>query len=1055
MEKRILLLLFSFLFSVSFAYSQTREITGVVISSEDGEPVIGALVWPKDRKTEATSTDGEGRFVLKTILSTDKYLSFSSMGMKDVEAEIKPNMKVVMEVNAKLLDEVIHVAFGTAKKSAFTGSATVIKAEDITKRPVSNLANALIGQSPGLKISQTTGQPGASPTMSIRGVGSFSISNSPLIILDGSPYAGSMNGINPNDVESISILKDATSSALYGARGGNGVILITTKSAKPGTSRVNVDMKWGISKRGRIDYDYIKSPAQYYESHYKALYNYNIDKKGYSPEKAHVESNKAMLSQEKTSGGLAYNVYSYPENEYLIGADGRINPNATLGRVVGDHYLTPDNWTDELYKTSFRQEYNVSASGGTTQTSILGSFGYLKDMGMVRGSDFERYTARMRVSHQVKPWLRFGGNAMYTKTVSNGVLESSGNSSFYTAMYVAPIYPVYLRDASGNIMYNKLGKMYDYGAKADGSPVDRPVAPNISPIQQAFLDVSNTDADMFNGNGFVDITFLENFKFTFSAATTVRGARGKSLDNPYYGASTSTDGSVSVSHSRRNTLNLQQLLSYNNSFKRVHNVSILVGHEYEQNRYSYLSAKKTGLFNYLQNQELDGAINSTPSMRSYKTYYNTEGYIFRGLYDYDNKYFFQASYRRDASSNFSPKHRWGNFYSFGASYLIDKEEWFNVDWIDVLKAKISYGQQGADHVGSFLYTNRYSIENSNDELALTFSGKGVENITWESSNDLNMGIEFELFKSRLVGEIVYYNRAKKDLLMWVNVPTSMGFGGIHTNAGNMRDRGFEIDLKYTPIRTKDIRWDVNLNMSRYSNEITDLPVARKTENVEGIVGYTNGDYYYGIGLPYQTWRIKSYAGVSETGESLWYVKDPETGELSTTNKYNNASYFLKGDQHPDLMGGFGTYFNFRGFDFSMMFDYKIGGKLYDSGYASLMGVPSSSSVGNNKHVDLFKAWSPENPNSNIPRWQFDDLNVSSQSDRFLIDGSYLTLQNIQVGYTLPARTLRSLGATNIRLYVMCDNVYYWSKRKGFDPRGTSGTSYALPRSFVGGLNFEF
>ena len=1051
MGKRIVLFLMCLLVVIGHLSAQVTKMSGIVLSKDDGLPVVGASVLIQGT-THGTITDVDGKFVLDNIKPTDKKVMVSFIGMKTQVVDVKSFVKVVLVTESEMMDEVMVVAYGTAKRSAFTGSASVVNAEKLSKRQTTNVVQALAGQVAGLQMTSGSGQPGGdAPTLIIRGIGSINADNDPLIIVDGMPYEGGWNNINPSDVESVSVLKDAASNALYGARGANGVIIITTKQAKAGEAVVTASAKWGVNTRGTIDYDYIKDPGEYYEAHYKALYNQLRYVKGLSEGEAYAQANKNMVGNTKENGGLTYNVYSYPENENLIGMNGKLNPNATLGRVVNGYMLYPDDWVDEAYSSALRQKYNVNIAGGTDKMQSYGSFGYLKDDGIVPSSNYERYSARFKGLYQAKKWMKYGANISYTHSNSASLTEKYDTdlSSFTEGM--APIYPVYVRNADGNILTDLNGKVYDYGTATAQLGLARPNHPNSS-IQSSMLNQENRNGNTFNGNAFVDITFLKDFKFTFNVGTTVNEIRYYTTTNPYYGFGAEQNGTVTMYHYRTTTLNLQQILNYSHNFGK-HNISVMLGHESYKYNYAELSASKKNMFSYWGNHELNGAVIDGSSAASYSNDYNTEGYFFRALYDYDAKYYFSASYRRDASSRFHPDHWWGNFYSVGGAYLMSKEDWFDVKWIDMLKIKFSIGQQGNDNIGSYNYTDRYNIVNSNDELSLSFNSKGKK-------DNMNLGVEFELLKGKLNGGVELFYRKTTDMLNWFNVPLSLGYPGYYDNIGDMANKGVELELNYIPVNKKNFTWKINLNLTHYKNKITYLPDEKKTTVMDGHGGYMNGSRYYGEDLPINTWYMKRFAGLSEDGLSLWYYTDKETNEEKTTTTYSTGDFYLCGDPNPDLYGGFGTSITFHGFDLSTQFSYLVGGLTYDYGYAGMMGNPTATSVGNRWHKDVLKAWSPENPSSTIPRWHFNDLNTTGSSDRFLIDGSYLNLQNIQVGYTLPDSWTSHLKIKNLRLYFVCDNVYYWSKRKGLDPRrsisgvGTSG-KIAPFRTYSGGISLQF
>ena len=1001
------------------------------------------------------------------MLSSAKTLVISYIGMQTVEVPVKPSVKVFLKSNTELLDEVMVVAYGTAKKSAFTGSATVVGSEEIGKIQSSNVANALTGKVAGVQLNTSSGQPGATtPSIRVRGISSINAGNDPLIILDGAPYDGDLNNISSQDIESMTVLKDAASNALYGARGANGVIIITTKKGTAGQARVTVDAKWGSNSRATQDYNYIKSPAQYYEMYYGALKSYFVNEQGMTDAAAHVSANTNML----TSGdyGLGYNAYTIPQGQYLIGTNGKLNPNATLGNVVSyngqDYMIMPDNWLDEAYSHGLRQEYNVSVSAGTDKSSFYASISYLNNEGITAKSDYERLTGRLKADYQVKDWLKFGANMSYTHFDANslgedGASNSSGNIFAY-ATQIAPIYPLYVRDGQGNIMKDSNGlTVYDFGNNNAG--MSRPFLSGGNAYAANLLDTNNAEGNAMTATGFAEIRFLKDFKFTWTSGVAIDETRSTSFTNPYYGQYASSNGIPSKAHTRNLSYNHQQLLNWKRSFGS-NNLEVMLGHESYRYKYYYLYASKSNVFDPT-NTELAGAITENGS-DSYVTDYNTEGYFARLQYDFAEKYFLSGSYRRDASSRFHPDNRWGNFWSAGAAWIISKEDFFDVDWVDMLKVKASYGSQGNDNIGNYLYVNTYTIVNAGGSPAANPSTMGNKDITWETNGNFNAGFDFELFKGRLSGTVEYFFRKTSDMLFSFPLPPSFGYTSYYANVGDMTNQGIEAEFNATAIKTNDFTWDINLNLTHYKNKISYLPEERKTMVVDGVPGYSSGNYYYGEGEPLFTYRIKKYAGVAEDGQALYYksVKD-ENGNVigqETTTKYDDADYYLCGSALPDVYGGFGTSFSYKGFDLSADFTYQIGGLVYDSDYASLMSPPTASSKGTNFHADLLNAWTPENTSSNIPRFQFGDNYATASSDRFLTKASYLSLQNINFGYTLPANVTRNVGIEKVRVYLTADNVWVWSKRQGLDPRqsisGSVTNSYYAPmRTISGGITLTF
>ena len=1048
------------------SFAQQVQVTGTV-KDNAGNPVAGATILVEGT-TNGTTSNADGSYSISA--ASDATLLVSFIGYQSQKHAIagKTRIDIVLKEDSQAIDDVIVVAFGTAKKEAFTGSAAVIKSDDIAKSQQSNVAQALAGKVAGVQLTNTSGQPGTSPEIRVRGFSSLNAGNGPLWIVDGMPYSGDLNNLNPNDIESMTVLKDAASNALYGARGANGVVMITTKKAKSKEAVISFDAKWGVNSRAVKDYEYITNPAQFYEVHYDALKRYYLDS-GYSEIQAHSLANQ-NLTASANDGGLGYMVYTLPEGQEFIGINGKVNPQATLGRRVvyegEEYYIQPDNWTDAAFRHSLRQEYNISISGSGEKTSVYASAGYLDNQGIAYNSDMQRFTSRLKVDYQAKKWLKMGANLNYSRfnydqIDDGGASNSSGNVFAYTTT-VGPIYPLYIRDGNGNIRYTEDGiMMYDYGRNAG---MERSIFTDSNALSDSRLDTSNAEGNAFNGTTYFDISFLKDFKFTFNAGVTLDETRSTSIMNPYFGQYKGEKGLIGKGHSRQFEYNTQQILNYTKQFG-AHNLNVMVGHEYYNARSYSLSASKSHMLTQ-ENDELSGAVIDKQSAGSSRSEYNNEGYFARVMYDYSSKYFFSASFRRDASSRFHPDHRWGNFWSLGGAWILSREDFMagTQEWLDNLKVKASIGSQGNDNIGNFQYTNTYTIENANGEVSTVFNSKGSENITWETNSNFNAGVEFSFLRGMVTGGVEYFLRKTTDMLLSFPVPPSQGYSSYYANVGDMRNSGIEIELNYTPIRTDKIVWDINLNMTHLRNKITMLPQERRNKVVEGYGGYVSGTTFFGEGLPMYTFYMKKYAGVSSEGESMWYMDETDAdGNVigrTTTTEYAKASDYLCGDPIPDLYGGFGTSLSCYGFDLSVAFTYQIGGLAYDSGYAAAMYSPANKSTGMNWHKDILNAWTAENSTSNIPRLQYEDQNQNGQSDRFLMNASYLNLQNINLGYTLPAKLSQKLGIDRIRIYLACENVYYWSKRQGFDPRysysgSTSQATYSPVRTISGGINLQF
>ena len=1065
MVRKIVLSLIAVFVFLAYATAQNRQISGTV-SDANGHPVAGATVIV-DGTSLGTTTNTAGEYTLSAPVNGTLVVTFVGFEPQQLPIAGKTRINVTMKEDAQAIDDVIVVAFGTAKKEAFTGSAAVIKSDEIAKVQTSNVATALVGRVAGVQTSSTSGDLGKTPSIRVRGFGSINAGKEPLWIVDGMPYEGDLNNLNTNDIESMTVLKDAASNALYGARGANGVIMVTTKKAKSGDAVVTIDAKWGVNSKALEEYDVITSPAQYYETHFKALYGYYAQTNPAA--KAYALASSGLTSN--GTGGLGYNVYTVPEGQALIGTNGKLNPNATLGRKIiyngQEYWLTPDDWIDEAYQSAFRQEYNVNISGATERSSFYASLGYLDNTGIIKSSALERYTARLKADYQAKKWLKVGGNMSYAHFSNSNGNSNEGSASstaniFAFSAQMPPIYPVYIRDGSGRIMVDDNGyQMYDYGDKGNAG-LTRPLLPGANGLQTSWLNKKKAEGNAFSGSGFVDISLYKGLKLTVNGSTNIDETRTTYLNNQYYGQFAEAGGTISKYHTRDIAYNLQQILNYNETFGK-HNVGLMVGHEYYQKKYYYLSGTKSKLFSY-DNEELGGAVVDGAGAHSYIDDYNSEGYFMRAQYDYAGRYFVSGSYRRDASSRFHPDHRWGNFWSVGAAWLLNQENWFDAPWVNMLKLKASYGSQGNDNIGNYLYTDTYSIENNNGEIAVLFGQKGNPNITWETNTNLNIGTEFGFWNNRLSGSVDFFNRKTSDMLFAFSVPSSLGYSSYYANVGDMVNRGVEVELNADLIRTKNVLWSFNLNLTHVKNEVTYLAPEHKSTTVEGYKGYIDGSYFVGEGLPLYTYYLRSYAGVDpETGASLWYkdVKGDD-GKIprTKTSDYTSATRYLHDSAIPSVYGGFSTSVSAYGVDFSISFNYQIGGKVYDSGYASFMSSPYGTTVGTNYHKDILKAWTPENKGSDIPRLQYGDQYTTSVSDRFLTDASYLNISNINVGYTLPSKITQKFGVQKLRVYLACDNVVYWSKRQGLDPRysftgATNFSNYSPIRTISGGVTVQF
>lgn len=1055
--KKLLLFLFSCLaLTVS---AQTRTVSGTVTAAEDGEPLIGATVMPVGTTGVGTATDVDGNFSLK-VPATAKELKVSYVGYQTATVPITSgNMDIKLVSTAQNLDEVMVVAYGTAKKSAYTGSASVVKADQIENTLVTDVTSALKGTVAGVQLQSYNGQPGVEPTVYVRGTGSLTaITNGtstvqPLYVVDGVPYDGNITSISPNDVESMTVLKDAAAAALYGARGANGVILITTKKGKEGKAKVTLDMNWGANSRQITNYKTVNNTNQYYSLIYRALRNSQL-RVGASAEAAHNFANASVSAPSGDSNIFGYQVWTTPDGQGLFDMNGNFNPNARIGWTDGTNFLIPDDWANLTYSNGFRQEYSLSISGGSDRYDYMISGNFLDSKGVIKESSFKRLSTRAIGNYQAFNWLKIGANLSYTYEYQNYPLsqttDGQSSNAFYMANMIAPIYPFYIRNAEGNIEYDRVtgNPLYDYGMKGLGLPYSRTFIAGGNPTGTLIYDVSAQAWDTFDGKWYVQLTPVEGLTITGTAAYWLSTYRYNYLANSTFGQMANYGGMIEQEMQRSRSINLQALANYRKSWGR-NNFDFLLGYESYDSKWDFIYGEGYNIYNN-KNYFLSNVIDDK-DLSGYQNAYATRGIFGRINYDFDEVYFASVSYRRDASSRFAPDKRWGNFWSLSAGVDLSKIKFMeDCENVDMLKFKISFGQQGNDNIGNYYaYMDQYYMTGSNGVWNVSnLAYKGNPDLTWESSNSFNVGFDFSFFQGRLSGTLEYFQRQTGNMLYNKPVNPSLGYSSFPMNVGSMRNNGVELELLATPIRTADFTWSINFNMTYQHNKILKL-----APELDG--KWINGSYYWAEGGSMYNLYLVKYAGVdTETGLPLYWAKDANDQEFKTTSwqlAYSGntadgtkANRCPTGDLLPPVFGGFGTTLSWKGIDATIQFGYQIGGKIWDYGYQMLMHA--GFNPGTALHEDALMSWTPENPTATVPvldnTWQYNN----SSSDRWLTSARYFAINNINVGYTFPSKLTKKWYMDAVRIYVAADNVALWSARKGLDPRQSFIQSYAASYS---------
>ncbi|MDR1631982.1 MAG: TonB-dependent receptor [Dysgonamonadaceae bacterium] len=1039
---------------------QTRKVTGTVLSKEDNQPIIGANVF-----VEGTSlgsiTDADGKFTLSNVPDNVKTIKVSYLGMKAQTLSIQSDMIILMENDTEFIDEVIVVAYGTAKKSSFTGSASQIKAEKFETRPLTNVTSALLGATPGVQVSSANGQPGSESNIYIRGIGSFSASNTPLIVLNGMPYDNSISSINPSDIESISVLKDASSAALYGARGGNGVILINTKTGNKDRMTVNVKFHQGITARQSNDYETL-NVEDYLTVHWENTRNQLI-KGGMDPAAAAQNAASNLITN-----NLKYNPWNVPDDQ-VVDANGKLNPNAKF--MWGDD----TDWLNAIQQLGNRTEAGINVGGGNNKSDYYLSVGYLTEKGYIIGSQFDRYTINTNVNSQITSFLKIGG------TLSGNISESTGNQNessngnsnpFRFVRYIGPIYPIhrhdpvtkdYLRDENGNLLY-------DFGQ--DGRDYIGGNNPAIE-LQNIYDEFRR---NTLNAKAYSEIRFLDGFKLTLNGSVGANAYLAHSAGIYYPEKDNQGTVTSTKSNSFTTTWTFNQLLTYAKDIDR-HHLDVMIGHESYDWTYNYLSVQKKGMSVNNGNYEFANYAEIGDEPGSYKHVYRTEGYIARLNYDYADRYFLSASARRDGSSRFYKDARWGNFYSVGAGWRIDREDFMkNLSFVDLLKLRVSYGEVGNDDINTYYGWQTMYVLSPNGLESGYIQDQVIRNkeLLWEKSQSSDVALEYTLFNNRLSGSIEFFNRQSSNLLFEIPQPVDAGFTDAYKNAGTMYNRGVEIDVNGQIVKTKNMIWSVGLNATWLKNKITYLPLDAYNELPHRIEeGHSRYEFY-----------LRQWAGVDPATGNAIYVPSEEIME-----QYNNATdaekeamsivkindqYYTtvvgealrdwSGQSMPTVSGGLTTGVTWKGISLNLLFNYQLGGKMYDAGYSSLMTEPYGSALlGSTRHIDILSRWQNPGDITNVPRIDFGNTDLyASSSTRWLVSSDMLELANATLSYDIPKQWLNRFEVHGLRVYASGDNLLLFTKRQGIYPRRNIFSGYAgnidlyLPsRVFTFGLNLTF
>ena len=1054
MRKSTFLLFFvCLLCSLSSSWAQTMKVTGVVYAEDGNEPVIGASVLVKGT-TLGTVTNIEGQFTLQGVPSTAKTLVVSYVGMRKTEVAIKPQMKIIMKADSELLEEVMVVAYGTAKKSSYAGSASLVKSEALKDLPTTSFESALNGKVAGLTVTSSSGQAGSAPSIRIRGNGSMNASNEPLYVVDGVPVVSGnigqmsdytystnnvMNSLNPEDIESISVLKDAAASSLYGSRAANGVVLITTKRGKEGKPVVGLKASVGFTPCWATDNYETANTQQQVNMLYTVFHDY------YTSCEDDNKDDATALALDWLNEAFNMHGYQFSTNGNSAYENVIISEYDNSGR--GGKYF---DWEDAYFRTAVYQTYDLSVSGATPTTNYYTSLSYTKDQGRIKVNNFDRISGRVNLSQKIGKWMEFGTNVSLSRTNKSGYNDTrstADNLFMQTRNLLWGLYwPTDYKTGEpwtkryGSYARNQLYYMNEWENESINS--------RISAVETLTLH-------LLKGLDVKSIFSYDN--------TTVKDHLYRSA-NHYSGSS--VGGQVHEMRTIYEKVVSSTTATYNNTFGD-HTIGLLAGFEAEKNKTDFTRSTGEGLpTSTLHTVSTAGTL----SAGGYNWGNAMVSILSKVDYNWKERYYASASFRRDGSSRLSPDTRWGNFWSVAGAWRIISESFMkDVPVLSDLRLRASYGVNGTLPTNNYGYINLMSYGNKYlGNPGGTITTMANADLSWETSYTLNLGLDFGLFDNRLHGTIEYFNRNSKDLLQDVPISSVTGFGSVLQNIGEINNKGVEIELSGDIIRNRNITWSAGLNATFLKSKVT------KLYNGADIIWYDpTGDddraqYLYREGESTLAFYGYEWAGVDPSnGKSVYYVNDPDdpkAGDFEwkgrgATYDYDNAYETILGDVIPKVTGGINTNISWKGIDLGLNFIYKIGGKLYDGAYKDVADDGYYWERIRSKYY-YENMWTPTNTNGSQPALRGIDLTDSMQySSRHMHNASFLRLKTLSLGYNLPKTLISKVMLSNARVFFNASNLLTISKYKEADPEvnsyGTRGWETPIGKTFVFGIDLKF
>ncbi len=1026
------LLLFVFVFGVSALLLQAQKtVTGTVVSNEDNLPVPGATVMIKGT-TLGVNTDPDGRFSITAPEGARLEIRFLGMKTAEVVVDSRSDYNVILYTDLLGVDEVVVVAYGVTKKESYTGAASVVKSDQLIATPTTSVVKALQANATGVHVVNANGASDSEPIIRIRGTGSITASSSPLWVVDG--IAGGTVP-NLNDIETVTVLKDAAASSLYGSRAANGVILVTTKKGQAGKTIFTYRGKQSWSTRTTNKFEMLNA-SEYMQKSWEGLYNYATDlgedlygtADNYTSPANYAHRNLVLLA-----GKNPFNI-TQPFDD-----NGNLLPNATL--------MYDESWFDLAHRTGNIAEHNLTAQGGDEKTKFYFSGTYYKQKAITVPDEVTRAMGYISLETQVNKRIKVGTSSILKYSEGNTVKDITNGSGTGYAAYTYP----------NNVPLYELDDNFQPVIGEDGKPAynwNNLVSKDYNPIAQTILDPRGNRKTSISQTLNFNWKILEGLVFDTKGNGKIDYTNTDDFRNPYHGDGKAYQGSSDKNTSDARTLFTSSTLTYDKTLSDLH-FNLLGGYETEKYILKTVQVSARG-FDVPFSDELN--IASAPfGYGSSTTETSMLSYFSRLLVDFRDRYYLQGSFRRDGSSRFGPRVRWGNFWSVSGSWRISEESFLSgISWLDDLKIRAGYGTNGNQAVPPYAYLPTYGLGYNYDYyVGMVHNRLPNYDLGWEKNVTTNVAIEFGILQ-KIRGSVEWFDRLSDDLLMDKPLPPSTGFTSILSNIGGLRNRGIEAELHITTMANPNFVWLTDVNFSTFKNEITALS---QEEIISGTKRWVVGNSLY-------TWYIQEYAGVDpDTGDALWYknILDGEgnpTGERETTNDYNEADRFELGQSIPDFYGSLTNSFTiFDNFNFSFQFYWSVGGKIYNNLMQTTMH--DGERYGQQLNKEVLNSWQEPGDDTDVPRFVYNNSTRSNyQSSRFLEDASFLRLRNVSLSYDLPKRILGNSGIDNASVFVNGDNVLVFTNFKGNDPeQGLSGliTTTEVPnvRTFTVGLSLSF